>query len=156
MKNIFLLLILLLYGTMCKAQTLDETYAYISRVSDGKEQVIYDKEQNVLLLVSVRQIGGGLMTFVNQITPQDVKSVSVKEGKGGWNSINLNFKTNGATVYNYRVDRNFDIIGEIDNNRQYGINISIECDKTQIEKLQKAYIHLFKLLGVTVTDGEIF
>jgi len=155
MNKFILLLILMGSGSTCLSQTMDETMDYITRVSQGREQVMYDKNKNIFMLISVRE-SGGLISFVKEINPEEVNSVTVRNGNDGWNSINLNFKSGGSDVYDYTVDKNFDLLDEVEKNHQYGVNISIPADENQIKKFQKAYIHLFKLLGVEVSDGEMF
>ena len=93
---------------------------------------------------------------MNEIAPNDVKSISVKYGDDGWNSINLNFKSSGSTVYYYTVDKDFEVIGEIKSINKYGMNISIQSDRDLINSFKKAYIHLFKTIGIEVKDGNMF
>jgi len=151
-----IILILLFASSFCFSQTQEETLDWITRNSEGREQVIYDKENNVLMLLAVRQAGSLLTTFVNEINPNDVKSISVKYGNDGWNSINLNFKSSGSTVHYYTVDKDFEVIGEIKSINKYGMNISIESDRDLINSFKKAYIHLFKTIGIEVKDGNMF
>lgn len=155
MKKILFISILTLSVTFSFSQTLNETIDWITRESDGREQVKYDKETNTLFLISVRQMDK-MVSFVNEISPNDVKSISVKNNGGGWQLLNLNLKREGVDITYYTLDHNFELISEIKNQRQYGIGISIECDETLINKFKKAYIHLFKLLGVEVKDGDMF
>ncbi|WP_242131345.1 hypothetical protein [Aestuariivivens marinum] len=134
---------------------MEDTIDWITRNSDGREQVQYYKDTNTLLLISVRD-AGELVSFVNEITPEDVRSVSVKSSEGSWQNLNLNLKHGGTMVLYYTLDKNFEIIGEVKNIRQYGISISFNCSQSMILKFKKAYIHLFQLLGVDVKDGDMF
>lgn len=151
-----LILILLFTSSFCFSQTQEETLDWITRNSEGREQAFYDENNGKLLLLSVRQAGNLLTTFVNEIDPNDVKSISVKYGDDGWNSINLNFKSSGSTVYYYTVDKDFEVIGEIKSINKYGMNISLKSDRDLINSFKKAYIHLFKTIGIEVKDGNMF
>lgn len=154
--NKFLTITLLFFTIITFSQTQEETLGWITRNSDGREQAYYNEEDGTLHLLAVRQAGNLLTTFVNEINPKDVKSISVKYGNDGWNSINLNFKSSGSTVEYYTVDKNFEIIGDVKTINQYGINISIESDRELIDSFKKAYIHLFKTIGIEVKDGNMF
>ena len=154
--NKFLSIALLLFTTVSFSQSQEETMDWITRNSDGREQVFYNENDGTLHLLAVRQAGNLLTTFVNEINPKDVKSISVKYGNDGWNSINLNFKSSGSTVDYYTVDKNFEVIGEIKSINKYGMNISIESDRELIDSFKKAYIHLFKTIGIEVKDGNMF
>jgi hypothetical protein len=155
MKKV-LIIILLLISSFSFSQSQEETMDWITRNSDGREQVFYNENDEILHLLAVRQAGNLLTTFVNEINPKDVKSISVKYGNDGWNSINLNFKSSGSTVDYYTVDKNFEVIGEIKSINKYGMNISIESDRELIDSFKKAYIHLFKTIGIEVKDGNMF
>jgi hypothetical protein len=154
--NKFLSIALLLFTTVSFSQSQEETIGWITRNSDGREQVFYNENDGTLHLLAVRQAGNLLTTFVNEINPKDVKSISVKYGNDGWNSINLNFKSSGSTVDYYTVDKNFEIIGEVKSINKYGMNISIQSDRELIDSFKKAYIHLFKTIGIEVKDGNMF
>jgi hypothetical protein len=151
-----LTIILLLISSFGFSQSQEETMDWITRNSDGREQVFYNENDGTLHLLAVRQAGNLLSTFVNEINPKDVKSISVKYGNDGWNSINLNFKSSGSTVDYYTVDKNYEVIGEIKSINKYGMNISIESDRELIDSFKKAYIHLFKTIGIEVKDGNMF
>ncbi|WP_299399106.1 hypothetical protein [uncultured Gelidibacter sp.] len=154
MRNI-LTFIIILFTTLSYSQTLDETVDWISRNSDGKEQIFYDKYENKVLFSAVRT-AGGLTSFVNEIKPNDVKSISVKYRNDGWQLLSVNLKTEGVNVKSYTEDKNLELIGEKKYVRQYAISILIECDRSTIDKFKKAYIHFFKLLDVDVKDGDMF
>lgn len=155
MRYIFTLS-LLLFSFFSFSQSQEETLDWITRNSNGREQIFYNENDGTLLLLSVRQAGNLLTTFVDEINPNDVKSISVKYGNDGWNSINLNFKSSGAFVNYYTVDKDFEVIGEIKSIKKYWMNISIECDQELIDSFKKAYIHLFKTIGIEVKDGNMF
>jgi len=154
--NKFLSIALLIFTTVSFSQSQEDTMDWITRNSDGREQVFYNEDDGTLHLLAVRQAGNLLTTFVNEINPKDVKSISVKYGNDGWNSINLNFKSSGSTVDYYTVDKNFEIIGEVKSINKYGMNISIQSDRELIDSFKKAYIHLFKTIGIEVKDGNMF
>ncbi|EMY82723.1 hypothetical protein pgond44_01340 [Psychroflexus gondwanensis ACAM 44] len=154
--NKFLSIALILFTTVSFSQSQEETTDWITRNSDGREQVFYNENDGTLHLLAVRQAGNLLTTFVNEINPKDVKSISVKYGNDGWNSINLNFKSSGSTVDYYTVDKNYEMIGEVKSINKYGMNISIESDRELIDSFKKAYIHLFKTIGIEVKDGNMF
>ncbi len=154
--NKLTLIALLFFTTVSFSQSRDETMDWIKRNSDGREQVFYNEKEETLNLFAVRKAGNLLATFVNEINPKDVKSISVKYGNDGWNSINLNFKSSGSIVEYYAVDKNFEIIGEIERIKKYAMNISIESNRELIDSFKKAYIHLFKTMGIEVKDGNMF
>lgn len=154
--NKLLSIALILFTTVSFSQSQEETMDWITRNSDGREQVFYNENDGTLHLLAVRQAGNLLTTFVNEINPKDVKSISVKYGNDGWNSVNLNFQSSGSTVDYYTVDKNYEIIGEVKSINKYGMNISIESDKELIDSFKKAYIHLFKTIGIDVKDGNMF
>lgn len=154
--NKFLSIALLLFATVSFSQSQEETLDWITRNSEGREQAFYNENDETLHLLAVRQAGNLLTTFVNEINPKDVKSISVKYGNDGWNSINLNFKSSGSTVNYYTVDKDFEIIGEVKSINKYGMNISIESDRELIDSFKKAYINLFKTIGIEVKDGNMF
>lgn len=155
MRKIFTSILLLL-SALSFSQSQVETTEWITRNSNGREQVIYKGTENTLLLLAVRQSGNLLSTYVHEINPNDVKSISVKYGNDGWNTVQLNFKSSGSIVYYYSVDKNFKVIGEVKSINKYGMDITIECDRDLINSFKKAYLHLFKTIGIDVKDGNIF
>jgi len=156
--NIKILVVFYLIAYSSIAQTFDETESWITRKSGGGQQVAYDESQGILLLLKVQHLSPTqIVTYITEIDPTAVNSIDVRYGKDGWNNVTLNFKTGGTNVKSYIFNKNNEIIwGDPINTHMYGFDVNIETSREQILKFKKAYIHLFKQLGVPVKDGDMF
>ncbi|WP_437373870.1 hypothetical protein [Maribacter litoralis] len=156
MTNFKIILVFFLFINVSFSQSLEETIEWIGRNSSGREQIEYDKNENILYFFSLRRAGNNQATFVNAINPVDVNSISLKYGQDGWNSVKLNFKKGGTIVTKYWLNEKSEIEGEPTETKMYGFDISLNCSKELIEKYKKAFLHLFKELGIEVKDGDYF
>lgn len=150
------LIIFFLFFNITFSQSLDETIGWIGQNTNGREQVYYDKENHKLSINSVRQAHNSLTVFVKEIDPNSINSIGILNGQGGWNSVVLNFKNGYGNVTRYMRDENFEITGNKTNGDMAYLNIKVQCDYDKILKLKKAFLHLFKTIGVQVKDGDLF
>ncbi|PWI31551.1 hypothetical protein DI383_02470 [Flavobacteriaceae bacterium LYZ1037] len=150
------LIIICLFFNITFSQSLEETIGWIGQNTDGREQVSYDQENHKLSIISVRQFQNLLTAFVKEIDPNSVNSIGIIQDKNGWNSVVLNFKDGYANVKSYMRDKDFKVTGSVTNNNRAFLEIKVECDKEKILKFKKAFLHLFKTIGVQVKDGDLF
>jgi len=153
MKYIYTLIILFLVNSSY-AQSLQETINWISINTNGKQQVSYDKSENKLIFMSINQ-DGYYSIYVREINPNVATSVSTQVGDNNWNTIIINFNSVHNVKY-YTLDENQKLKGKVNSVNMYGLDISIESNKDMLERLKKAYIHLFNTIGVNVKDGDFF
>ncbi|MBC5836224.1 hypothetical protein G6N05_15155 [Flavobacterium sp. F372] len=150
-----ILILFLLFSSLVNSQSLDDTIDWITRNSNGSEQVKYDVKTKKLLLISVRKAGNRISSLVKEINPNDVNSISISSSNN-WNSVVINFKKGGSYINSYIVSENINEKSNEGKIKMYGIEISFEVDKIQIQKFKKAYINLLKEIGVKVIDGDLF
>ncbi|HLA55246.1 MAG TPA: hypothetical protein VK623_04060 [Flavobacterium sp.] len=155
MKNIITILIILITN-IALGQTFNETKDWISSNTKGSEQVLFLKEDNQIYFLSVRQAGTLLTTFSNNFDPRAVVSISSVKDENNKYSIKLKFKEGGTIVTKLMLDKNKNPVGSVDKINMLGWKIYVEADKEMISRFKKAYIHLFKELGIQLKDGDIF
>ena len=93
---------------------------------------------------------------MNSFNPKDVVSASMLGDKNDKYSIRLNFRTSGTPVTKKMYDGNRKIVGDINEIKMYAFDIYVDCDKEMAERYKKAFINLFKQIGVTIKNGDIF
>ncbi len=152
-----ILILCFFFSLSSSSQTLDETIDWIGSNSEGLAQVMYDESTGVLTLIKVQHLGPrSIMAFVSEIDPKAVASIDIKYGSDEWNDIQLNFKTGGTNVKSYTVNKDWELTMDPINTRMFGFDINLKTSRDYLPKFKKAYLHLFRQIGITVKDGDMF
>jgi hypothetical protein len=156
MKKLVIIILFNFISNFTFSQTFEETSKWISNNSNGSVQIFYSNVKKQIEFVSVRSAGNSQSAFVNSFNPKDVISISTISDKYGKHKLRLNFKNNGTLVTKAMYDDNSKIVGDINKINMYGFDIQLDCDKEMAERHKKAFVNLFKQLGVTLSNGDIF
>jgi len=162
MKNkIFSLLFLIISGCIY-SQTYAETANWIqmnagSQSGKYNNYVQYDSQNKKLIIGKIYNDVRGVTSWVMEINPKDVSFISLDQS-----SINSEFKgviihfNKSSIVKNYFTEGNSSVETNVEISKRPAISIQSECDLEKIKKIKKAYINLFRQLGVNVKDGDAF
>ena len=159
MKNkIFSLLFLIISGCIY-SQTFGETANWIqmnasSQLAKYNNYVQYNRQTKKLILGKT-YVDNGVMSLITEINPQDVSFISLDQS-----SINNEFKGiiihfhKSSIVKSYTTVDNSDVENNVEIYKKPALLIQAECNIEKIKKIKKAYINLFRQLGVSVKDGD--
>lgn len=155
MKKITLILIITLGTNSLCSQSLDETFDWIARNSNGREAVDYDYEKKKLLFISFR---GDSWRSVEEIDPKNIKTIKLKYGSNGWNSVQLHYNLSKDISYStYFLDSNFNEKPETRKNYKNGkiyIDFNLNVNKEKIKQFKNAFLNIFKKLGINLNDDD--
>jgi len=165
---------LFLFTFSISAQNFEETQQWImnnakaTNFTTASQQVFYSKSKKLIYFVKVLQLPSGGHTFTTQVfDPKMASSIVINKNKDSDGGHNLTLWFSESTpVYSIDLPMTGPYQGTRLNNkiiesyplekgiRRHGIEIYLSSDREHINRVKKAYIHLFQTLGYTVRDGD--
>lgn len=141
---------------IASSQSLDETIQWIGMNSKGREYVQYDKKTDKLQFISKRTLpdDGRATLHIVEFNYKNVSTISLVPDDETWNIIVITFKSETNIKFLSGISvKNAKAVGD---SKSSVHPITLKVDLEIAKKYQKAYLHLFKILGVTVKNGNYF
>lgn len=156
MKNGYVLLFVVM-SSISYSQTIQETIGWINKNSQGRHKVLFIEKTNRIQLIKVDIIPGVIESAkVQEFNSKDVTMISAPTKNNEWNDLIFNFKKGGAEVTSFTIIDNSKTRSGESKKIVPGIVADIKSNEEMILNYKKAYLNLFKKIGVNIKDGDFY